>query len=147
MMLSSDDICKVLGIGQHTILALAKIGSIPYKYISTAGEEILQFCIDAVIQCLKANPELKKLDDDNLETIRQRFLAEVPEAVRAIQEFDKKFRVRPPPKYYYLLLVTGKDGVETWYVKYAVNGRLIPSKWSTSTSGGNMGGRKSGKIT
>jgi len=133
MMLNIADLSKVLGIGQHVILALVKLGRIPYKYIISAGGEILQFCPDAIKQYLKANPELI-IDDEYLETLRQTLMAECPQGMNAVREFGNKIPGKKTFKYYYLIPHQSKKLGLIYYIRYLENGRLVPSKWSSGTN-------------
>jgi len=133
MLLSICDLSKILGIGQGSILTLAKLGKMPYKYITSAGGNIIHFCPDAIKQWLNASPNFD-INDDFLENLRQSYLAEFPDAMNGLKEFDKKFIERKPPKRYYLIPYLSKKYGCIWYVKYLDRGRLISSRWSSGTT-------------
>jgi len=132
MLLSENDLVKLLGIERHAIQALVSLGKIPYKGIMAAGSDSIRFCRDDINMWLKAGLNLE-MDDAYLEKYRESLLAEFPEAMNAISEFGKKF-YRRSPKRYYLIKEPSKKIDFVYYVKYLDKGKLVPSRWSSGTN-------------
>jgi len=68
------------------------------------------------------------------EQIKQTLWETSPDAMRAIQEFGSHIPNDYAPRTHYLNKIKNKKLGVVWYVRYIVNGEVLPSHWSTRTN-------------
>ena len=130
VLLTQDDMQKILNINHTSITYLVNNGKIPYKRI----EDTIRFCPVTVGRWLAEKPVLRMDKEKYIERFRNKYLKKVPDVMAAIEEYGKQFSEPHQPKYYYLEPVKNKKHGTLYYVKYSHNGKLIYSRWNTHTN-------------
>jgi len=133
MLLSQNELAKILGVGQSAIRTLVRMGKIPHNDALPADGNAACFSRDRIVEWIRAGPDLEANDND-IDKLRESLWAAHPGSMEAIKEFGKRFAGKKPPKLYYLFKRENKKHGHMWYVMYSDRGKLVPSKWSTGTS-------------
>jgi integrase len=132
--LTLDEIALVLNISEYTIEVLASTGRIPFtSFTCNSGKTVLMFNPQSVSAWLArgapvvgGKPIVKQL--------KETYQGQFPDALTELERIDAQ--IAPPriPKGYSLSKVKNKKLGFTYYVRYIVRGRLVPSRWSTHTN-------------
>ena len=117
-----------MGVSRRTISELVDMGKLPYE---KTGNNSILFCADTIMEWITK----PVMDDPNfLDELRKKLWEANPLAMRAIQEFGSRFIDPHEPKLFYLSKVRNKKLGFVYYTRYLVNGKMVPSNWSTGTN-------------
>ena len=127
-LLTQDDLTKIFNVSVKTIAVLANTGKLPYEKIE--GPNFL-FCSDTLIRYI-TNNGMK--NEKLIEHVKQKLWETNPDAMKEIQEFGAHIPNDYSARTHYLNKIKNKKLGFVWYVRYIVNGVLLPSHWSTKTN-------------
>jgi len=132
ILLSYDDLIKILPINKTAIDRLVTLGKIPYKKIVTAEGEVVRFSSDIINGWIKNWGGLSMDREKYLARLKKRLEENNPKAIEELREFSAQFN--DPPKRYYLIPIKNKKLGIVYYVTYLYNGKLVGTKWTTRTN-------------
>jgi len=130
--LTPNQLASVLNIGTRTLDMLISNESIPRTYIN---ENTFTFDPGTIKSWLAKRQEQKSVNEQAyIEKLRREWHAQFPNTMKDIKSLDSKFSNLHIPKGYNLTKVRNKKLGFTYYVRYILNGKLVPTRWSTHTN-------------
>jgi excisionase family DNA binding protein len=128
-VLTVREVAEVFGVRDGTLKRLVAEKRIPYSKDGGA----LRFDVRALEAWLADEPDLTPRRGFIAE-LSGRFKARYPAALLALRSLDDDLNSRRKPQEYSLLKVANKRWGFVYYVRYSIDGRTLPSKWSCRTA-------------
>jgi integrase len=133
MILTARQAASLLRINENTLSALANTGRIPHTSVPSMNGPQLRFNTFDLAGWLKNGLALN--DPVSLEKCQRKFEKQFPDGLAELRVYDRQFV--PPArrgKGYCISKVKNKKLGFVYYARYFVDGREIPSRWSTHTN-------------
>jgi integrase len=133
--LSARQLADIFDISDATVLSLAKRNQIPCSYSSdTSGRKRPRFNLDAVASWLQSHPAFPLAGSSPLVRVKEAFKLRFPDAIAELKILDSEFSRKKRGKGFSLMKVHSKKFGFLYYVRYILNGSVVPSKWCTHTN-------------
>jgi integrase len=136
VLVSSGQLSDIFNISECTIKSLVKGNKIPHTYShNSAHQRTLKFNLQVISDWLKSEPAFMVSNDNTLiKSFKDQFQTQFPEAMRALQDIDRKYVSGRQSKGFNLVKVSNKKHGFLYYVRYRHEGGMLPSKWNTHTN-------------
>ena len=126
----------ILRLNELTVDVMTNSGIIPHNYLQdkVSDAQLLRYNPIVIAGWLKQGPMLALDEKKQLDQMRDYYQREFPEALKELQEFEKRFAFSIQPKGYSLSPVKNRKFGFLYYVRYLERGKVVPSRWCTHTN-------------
>jgi site-specific recombinase XerD len=136
--LTAGQIAQIFGVSEETVEFLAETGKIPHTAVmcGNSGKSLLRFDFNTVKLWL-ARENSNPVSAEETIALKTQCETQFPQALQTIRSIDNSLKAPQGSrrkKGYTLSKVPNKELGFVFYVRYIANGKLVPSRWSTSTN-------------
>jgi integrase len=132
--LTLDEIAHILNINEYTVETLASAGRIPFTSVTcNSGKTVLMFSPQSISAWLARGAPAAG-DKPIVKQLKETYQGQFPDALTELERINTQITPPRRPKGYSLSKVKSKKLGFTYYVRYIVRGKLVPTRRSTHTN-------------
>ena len=135
-LLTIEEAAAILQINDTALLEMMQAGLIPFIQIHSSKGTVIRIDPASLTAIVSNGISLDNMENRKIvDELKALFDKDFPGEIEKLKQFSSQFiEQKRKPKGYSLAKVKNKKLGFVYYVRYVVNGKLVPSRWCTFTN-------------